>query len=161
MARSSVTLHTGTELRTITRKLRKMDQKEVLKRFRKELRATATPLVPVVRASIRNIPSKRAYGSSGLRGQMSKATRVEVKTSGNQAGVAIRVDGRKMPSHQRALPSYMEGLKKPWRHPVFGHDVWVAQQPPHPYFYRALGVAGPAARAAVDRVVKGITHDIT
>lgn len=161
MARSPVTVHSGNDLRRITRELRKMNQKEILKRFRKELRAVAVPLVPVVRTSIKNIPSKRAFAATGLRGQLSRATRVEIKTAGRSAGVAIRVDGRKMPTHMKALPAYMEGRKKPWRHPVFGHDVWVAQQPPHPYFYSALRVAGPAAGAAVDRVIRGITRDVT
>ena len=161
MARAAVTAHTSSDLRRISRELKKMNRPQVLKRFRKELRVVARPLVPRVRTSIRAIPSKRAYTASGLRGQMSKATWLQVKTVGGQAGVSIRVDGRKMPTHQKALPSYMEGLKKPWRHPVFGHDVWVAQQPPHPYFFKALRTAGPAARVAVDRVVKGITKDIT
>lgn len=162
MARAGVTVHHGNDLRRISRELKRTDQQVILKKFRKELRAVATPLVPKVRSSIRAIPSKRSYTSTGLRGQLVRATRVEVKTAGSKAGVAIRVDGRKMPTHQKALPAYMEGKKKPWRHPVFGHTtVWVAQQPPHPYFYKSLTTAGPAARAAVDRVITGITRDIT
>jgi hypothetical protein len=118
--------------------------------------------VPKVRSSIRGIPSKRAYAADGLRGRLSKATTLEVKTAGARANVKIIVTGRKMPTGQKALPAYMEGRKKPWRHPVFGHTtVWVAQQPPHPYFYKSLTTAGPAARAAVDRVITGITRDIT
>lgn len=161
MARSAVTVHHGSDLRRISRELKRMDRPEILKRFRKELRAVAKPLVPKVRTSIRAIPSQRPFAADGLRGQLSRATRVEVRTAGGKAGVAIRVDGRKMPNHQKALPSYMEGLKKPWRHPVFGsREVWVAQQPPHPYFYSALREAGPAARVAVDRAIRGITRDI-
>lgn len=161
MPRSAVTLHHGDDLRRISRELKRMDRPEILKRFRKELRAVAKPLVPVVRTSIRGIPSKRAYAADGLRGRLSKATRLEVKTTGSRAQVKIIVDGRKMPSHAGSLPAYMEGKKKPWRHPVFGNrEVWVAQQPPHPYFYSALRTAGPAARVAVDRAITGITRDI-
>jgi hypothetical protein len=152
-----IELRTGDDLRRISRELRRMDNKEVTKRFRKELRATAQPLVPVVRASIRSIPSRTGDGS--LRAAMSRATRVEVRTTGRQAGVAIRVDGRKMPSHMKSLPSMVEG-KKRWRHPVYGNRaVWV-QQPSKPYFYKVVRPAGQASRRAVNRVLDGITKDI-
>jgi hypothetical protein len=156
----SLSLRHGEDLRRISRELRKMNDKEIKKRFRKELRAAARPLVPAVRRSIRATPSKRPYTADGLRGRLSKATRLEVKTSGRQAGVAIRVDGRKMPPGQRGLPKAMEGLKR-WRHPVYGNRaVWVSQES-HPYFFRVMRTAGPRSRAAVARVVDGITRDIT
>lgn len=155
----SIFLRDSGDLRRVSRELRRMDDREIKKRFRKELRAAARPLVPKVRAAIRQIPSSRGYSPNGLRGALSKATRLEVKTAGKQAGVAIRVDGRKMPSHMRSLPSMVEG-KKRWRHPVFGNrEVWV-DQPKHPYFYNAVRVAGPASRRAVSRVLDGITKDI-
>jgi len=153
-------LRTGDDLRRISRALRSMDNPEVKKRFRKELRAAAVPLVPVVKASIRSIPAKRAYTPGGLRGRMVAATRVEVRTVGKDAGVAIRVDGRKMPSKQKALPKAMEG-KKRWRHPVFGNrEVWVTQQP-HPYFFHVVRPAGVASRIAVNKVLDQITRDIS
>lgn len=156
----SIRLQGGEELRRVSRELRRMDNPEIKKRFRKELRAAARPLVPKVRESIRAIPSARGYSPDGLRGALSKATRLEVKTAGRQAGVAIRVDGRKMPSHMKSLPSMVEG-KKRWRHPVFGNrDTWVSQ-PRHPYFYSALRAAGPASRRAVSKVLDGITRDIS
>lgn len=156
----TITLRGGDELRRVSRELRRMDNPEIKKRFRKELRAAATPLVPKVRQAIRSIPSNRGYSADGLRGAMSKATRLEVKTVGRQAGVAIRVDGRKMPSHMKSLPSMAEG-KKRWRHPVYGNRAnWVTQTP-HPYFYSALRAAGPASRRAVSRVLDGITKDIS
>lgn len=156
----SIRLEGGENLRRISRELRRMDSPEIKKRFRKELRAAAAPLVPRVRESIHNIPSNRAYSPQGLRGALSKATRLELKTSGRQAGVAIRVDGRRMPSHMKSLPSMVEG-KKRWRHPVFGNrEVWV-DQPNHPYFYNVLRTAGPASRRAVSRVLDGISRDIS
>lgn len=157
---SSIGLRHGNDLRRISRELRAQGDGQVTKKFRKELRAAARPLVPKVRASIRQIPSKRSYSASGLRGQLAKATRLEVKTSGKSAGVAIRVDGRKMPSHMKSLPSMAEG-KKRWRHPVFGNrDVWV-NQTPHPYFYDVVRAAGPASRKAVNRVLRDITKEIS
>jgi len=154
-------LRHGRDLTRIVRELKQMNDKEVLKRFRKELRAAGRPLVPMVRASIRQIPSKRPYRADGLRGQLSRATTLEVKTVGKQASAVIRVDGRKMPNRAKAVQSYMEGAKPRWRHPVFGHrEVWV-QQPPQPYFYKVMNRAGPFARLAVNRVIDQISRDIT
>jgi hypothetical protein len=156
----TIRLQDGGDLRRVSRELRRMDSPEVKKRFRKELRAAAAPLVPRVRSSIRSIPSSRGYSPDGLRGSMARATRLEVKTVGKQAGVAIRVDGRKMPSHMKSLPAMVEG-KKRWRHPVYGNrENWVTQTP-HPYFYSSLRAAGPASRRAVSRVLDGITRDIS
>lgn len=156
----SILVRDSGDLRRISRELRHMDDKELKKRFRKELRKAAAPLVPKVRSSIRSIPSNRAYSPDGLRGALSRATRLEVKTAGKQAGVAIRVDGRKMPAHMKSLPSMVEG-KKRWRHPVFGNrEVWV-NQPQKPYFYHVVRVAGPASRRAVNRVLDGISKDIS
>jgi hypothetical protein len=152
---------TGKDLAQISRELRKMDDKELLKRFRKELRVAAAPLVPAVRASIRAIPSKQRYKADGLRGQMSRATTLQVKTVGKQASVVIRVDGRKMPNRSKAVQSYMEGIKSPWRHPVYGNrEIWVKQEP-NPYFYKVMAGAGPRARLAVNRVLSQVSKDIT
>lgn len=157
-------LRHGRDLTRITRELRAMDDRELLKRFRKELRAAAKPLVPAVRASIRQIPSSRPYTANGLRGQMSRATGLQVKTTGRQASVVIRVDGRKMPPKAKAVQSYMEGSKPRWRHPVYAKpgkaNVWV-QQPAHPYFYKVMAAGGPRARLAVNRVMDQVSRDIT
>lgn len=165
----SIRLQDSGDLRRISRELRRMDNPEIKKRFRKELRAAARPLVPAVRASIRSIPSKRSYSSDGLRARMSRATRLEVKTTGRSAGVAIRVDGRKMPSGQKRLPALMEGegvqrgrrVDTRWRHPVFGNrEVWV-QQASHPYFFPVMHRLGLTSRQSVTRVLDGISRDIS
>ncbi|BBA99280.1 hypothetical protein RVR_5828 [Actinacidiphila reveromycinica] len=151
----------GKDLAKIAKELKAMDDKAVLKGFRKELRKAAAPLVPAVRASIRAIPSSRPYSPNGLRGQMSRATTLQAKTTGKQASVVIRVDGRKMAAGAKAVQAYMEGIKKPWRHPVYGNtEAWVTQQP-HPYFYKVVRTVGPRARLAVARVMDDITKKIT
>ncbi|BBB01077.1 hypothetical protein RVR_8322 [Actinacidiphila reveromycinica] len=153
--------YSGKDLSTIARELRKMDDKTILAAFRKELRKSAQPLVPAVRASIRRIPSSRPYSASGLRGQMSRATTLQVKTAGKQASVIIRVDGRKMPARAKAVQAYMEGSKPRWRHPVFGNTAAWVQQPAQPYFYKVMRAAGPKARLAVNRVISNVSKKIT
>ncbi|MFJ9374437.1 hypothetical protein [Streptomyces sp. NPDC101455] len=149
---ATLTMRTGRDLKRIAKELRGMDNREIRKRFGKELRAVAKPMVPAVRTAIRNIPSKRGYSADGLRGRMAAATKLEVRTVGKDAGVRIRVDGRKMPDKQKALQSYMEGVKPRWRHPVFGSDAWV-QQKAHPYFFRTVD---PLAARTQVRVIKAI-----
>lgn len=155
-------LRRSRDLSRLSRELRRMDDREVTKRLTKQLRQAAKPLVPIVRASIRQIPSSRSYRVAGLRGQLSRATRIQVQPRGKKARVSIRVDGRKMPDHFKALPQYVEGTKPRWRHPVFGNrDVWV-QQPAQPYFYKVLTpVVGPRTRVAVNYVMDSIIKDIT
>ncbi|MBY8342019.1 hypothetical protein LXH13_06120 [Streptomyces spinosirectus] len=154
-------MRTGKDLKRIGAELRKMDNKQLKKEFGSELRSAAKPMVPAVRAAIRQIPSSRGYSADGLRGRMSKAVKLEVKLTGKQAGVRIRVDGRKMPTHEKALQAYMEGLKKPWRHPVYGNkEVWVKQDP-SPYFYKTVRPLGTRTRVNVNRAMDRVAKKIT
>jgi hypothetical protein len=150
----------GTDLATVSRKLRKAGDKEAAKQFRTELRAAAAPFVPAVRASIAAIPVKGTSGSTGLRKRLQKAVTLRVRTSGKNAQVSILMSTAKMPSGQRSLPAMMEGTKR-FRHPVFGNeDNWVGQQS-HPYFFPVMRAGGPAAKVAVNKVVGNITREIT
>lgn len=154
-------LRGGEDLRKISRELRAAGNgRTVRKQLSKELRAAALPMVPAVRASIRAIPATGGQ-SSGLRTRLARATRLRVNTVGRNAGVAVLVDGKKMPAGEKALPAYLEGTKRPWRHPVFGDtDVWVTQKS-HPYFYRIVAPMGWRSRSAVNRVLDNITRKIT
>lgn len=157
---AEVEIRGGAELRRITAELRRMGGGELTKKLRRNLRAAAQPMVPAVRASIMQIPTK-GEKSTGLRRQMAKATRLELRTVGRQAGIAIRVDGRKMPSRRGTLPSYMEGTRKRWRHPVYGNrNNWV-QQSPHPYFYNVVRNLGPKSRAAIQQALAEATREIS
>jgi hypothetical protein len=150
---------TGTDLADVSRKLRRMDDKEILRRFRKELRGVAAPFVPAVRGAIAGIPVKGTSGSTGLRQRLAKAVTLRVRTSGKNAQVSILMSTGKMPDGQRSLPAMMEGTKV-WRHPVFGDtDVWVGQES-HPYFFPTVRPMGAASRLAAARVVKSIERDI-
>ena len=157
--------HAGTDLRVVSRELRRMDDREVTSRFRRDLRAAAVPLVPAVRASALAIPSKTGRSKrskDSLRRDIARAVTLRVRTAGRLASVAIFVDGRKMPPREGALPQYMEGTRPRWRHPVFGrsNDPWI-QQPPHPYFYRVVRPLGFASRVAINKTIDSITRDIT
>lgn len=155
-----LTLVDSGDLKAISRALRKQaDGKRLRAELTKELRQAARPLVPKVKAAWRSAPSSRGKATrrgGSLRGQLAKATRVEARLTGKQAGVRVRTDGRRMPDRMKALPGYVEGVRqRPWRHPVYGNrNTWVTQEP-FPRFYDA--VAGPgdevAARRAVNQAI--------
>ena len=150
----------GRDLARIVRELRKTgDGKQLVKQYRKELRAAAKPMVPAVRASIRAIPAASGQ-HSGLRQRMASATRLSVRTSGRKAEIAVRVDGRKMAPGEGALPAYMDGRKRDWRHPVYGTRVWVRQEP-HPYFDRAIAPIVPRSRVAIRLATDAVAKQIT
>lgn len=158
---ATVRVHTTRDLKRIAAELRVMGDKQLKAEFRKELRTAARPMVPAVKQAIRAIPSKRSYSAEGLRGRMSSAVKLEIKTAGRQAGVRLRVDGRKMPNREKALQSYMEGVKPRWRHPVFGNrEVWVRQDP-HPYFYSTVRRLGPKTRLNVAKAAERVGKKIS
>jgi hypothetical protein len=152
---------TGADLRDVSRKLRKVNDANVKRRFRKELRIVASPFVPAVRNSIAAIPTTGSQ-STGLRSRLQKAVTLRIRTSGKNASVSILMSTGKMPDGQKALPAYMEGVKSPWRHPVFGREdePW-AEQPAHPYFFPVVRSMGAAGKRAASRVVDQITRAIT
>jgi hypothetical protein len=152
---------TGKDLRVIGAELRHQGNgREISKKFRRELRATAAPIVPVVRASALAIPVKGTSGSTGLRKRLARSVKLTVRTAGRTAGVRIQADPKWMPDHQKSLPQMMEGTK-PFRHPVFGdRAVWRSQES-HPWFFPVVERLGPLSRAAAARVIRDITREIT
>jgi hypothetical protein len=146
----------GAQLERIVKALREVDP--MLRReLVHDLRALGNRYVPKVRDAIDQIPSKHAHSS--LRAAMKAATRVQIRTSGSQTGMVIRVDGRKMPAGMRSLPKYMEGIK-PWRHPVFGdREDWV-EESSHPYFFKTVGPAGEEFRRDVNAIAQKIAHKL-
>lgn len=64
---------------------------------------------------------------SGLRAAMANSITVQYSDSGNSAGVTIRARASKMPPSQRTLLRASTSAKG-WRHPVYGHKVWVTQR---------------------------------
>jgi hypothetical protein len=157
------------DLKAAAKALRQFsDGKELGRQLSRNLRVVAQPLVPKVKAAWLSAPSKGHASSSrarrgqpNLRALLAKATRVEVRRSGRQAGVRVRTDGRKMPSGMRSLPGYAEGVRRrPWRHPVFGNpELWVRQEP-FPRFYDAVQPDETQARQAVERAVADIFDKI-
>lgn len=159
-----VRLSDNDDLRAVTRALgQAANGKELKAQLRKNLRRELAPMVADVKQGWRSAPSGRGGArrrGGSLRGQLARATRGEVRISGQEAGVRIRTDGRRMPNQAKSLPTLAEGTKRPWRHPVYGdQDTWVAQQP-FPRFYRAVRPNEASARRDVERAVETVFNQI-
>lgn len=155
----------GSDLRKLTKDLRKhADGKRLVKELRVELRKVAKPFVPAVRKAIGALPSKgqnAARGRESLRRRMQRATKLQVKTGGKDAGVVVRVEHKAMPAGMGNLPAYTEGEPRftRWRSPNWGREDWKTQSA-HPFFYQAIRPAeGQAVRAAQD-VVERIAREV-
>jgi hypothetical protein len=144
------------------------DGKELMKELRGNLREIANPMARAVKAAWRAAPSEGHSGASkarrgqpDLRTLLAKATGIQVRFTGKEAGVRVRTDGRKMPNHMKALPGYAEGIRRrPWRHPVFGDtNVWRPQRP-FPRFYEAVQPDEDEARRRVSQAVEAVLTKI-
>jgi hypothetical protein len=132
------------ELRQVSRDLARAGSpgRGIRSKLRKEIVKAVEPMKKQVQSNAVSIPVKGTSGSTGLRGQIAKATRVQVKSFGRDTRVTLKVDGKKMPAGKGKLGVYMEGSdgrrKAAWRHPLFGdREVWVPQDS-HPYFAPAI-----------------------
>lgn len=155
---AEISIAGGAQLERVIKALREVGDGGLARELSAELRKAARPMVPKVRAAIMAIPSNH---DGTLRREMSAATRAQFRVAGSQAGITIRVDGRRMPAGKRSLPSYMEGRKgKPWRHPVYGNtNVWVAQ-PVHTYFYKTVEPLGRDVKRNMDAVASRIARKL-
>lgn len=147
----------GRDLARIAKELRAVGEVELRKKMVRDLRAAAKPAVGRVRRAIAAIPS---HHDGTLRGEMKRATKLTVRSTGSQAGIVIRVDGRKMPEGKGSLPSVMDGRKR-WRHPVFGNtDAWVSQAA-HPFFDKAVEPTKAEFAAAMKATSEEIARAVT
>lgn len=125
----------GQDFRHLGAELRRAGLVDLRASMVKRVRLAIYPAVPIVRASVMATPSK-GKGSTGLRSKTARGVQVKVSVAGPRVGARLRVDPRLFPDNAKSLPKRLEGIGR-WRHPVYGHDVWVTQAS-HPYFYRAL-----------------------
>jgi hypothetical protein len=157
-----VEIQGGEHLKSIVRNLKEVGEGQLALELKRGIRKAAKPMVPAVRRNIRNLPSKQGKSSragGSLRADLSKAVKLQIRTTRSQAGITIRVDGRYMPEGMKSLPAYMEGRKAPWRHPVYGNPVW-ATQPSHPYFYKIVPEMAAGVKKEIDAVATRIARKL-
>lgn len=170
----SITIRDAGDLRRIASELRQVaGGKELRKELTGGIRNALKPVAAKAKAAYKGLPEGRSRGSRSreelgdLKDLLAKAVRLEVRTSGRQAGVRIRVDGRRMPSGLKSLPRLAEGEGHAvdsrggrWRHPVFGdRETWV-QQPTFPVFYRTVEPHRDEVGRAIDEVLDAVKRKL-
>jgi len=165
----AVTILDSKDLKALNKAFKNVaDGKELRKEFTTGLRNVLKPLVPEVRAAFKASPSMGHGGMShaqanraDLRALLAKATRVEVKLTGKQAGARIRVDGRRMPSGLRGLPKAWEAeAGARWRHPTWGNRQNWVQQRSRPLFYRIVAPKAEGAAREIEQIANRVVRKL-
>lgn len=175
------------EFRKLARDLRAAGNGKLTRRLRAGMRRAAEPMLADAKANVSAITSKgvrgsgtadraafvagrsrrltervqeRIKGHTGLRAATAHATRLEVTTTGGNAGVRLRCSRNQMPANQRKLPVHLNTGK--WRHPTHGNrEAWVTQTATPPgWFSRSVQNHGPRVRDAADVVVNELIAEV-
>lgn len=139
------------QLRDLAKAIRQTGQKDLRKELMRGLREAAGPVVQDLRRAVTALPAR---GDTGTRRMIAKAIGVQVLT-GNNAGVRIRVNRKRLPAGKRGIADAFE--RGQFRHPVHGNrEVWVTQRSGGPWF-------APTARRHEDRItesMKAVLDDV-
>lgn len=111
------------------------DGKALRRDLMREMKAAVAPLQSETRAAVLAIPSQGGpRDGAPLRQAIAASIRTETRFSGRSTGVGVRARGRGMPRGFR-LGARALNRTRPWRHKVFGRDVWVFQTPSRPQWF--------------------------
>lgn len=129
------------------------DGKQLRKELIAEIRQAVEPGVAAVQGRLRSIPARGSTSSTPALGTaLASKVRPQVRLSGRVTGVAIRIP--QTPNLRGFTFAAKRLNRSSWRHPVFGHDVWVDQMSPiEGYFDTTLQADKDKYRAAVLNVV--------
>lgn len=125
------------------------DGKQLRKELVAELKDAVQPAVSAVQGKLQSIPHASAAASNPPLGSyLAARVKPQVKLSGRQTGVAIRI--QQTPKLRGFAMAARRLNRSSWRHKVFGKDVWVEQTSPIPgYFDETLQAGKEKYRQAV------------
>lgn len=146
------------DLRALAKRLRKAgNAKQIRKQLNAGLKEGAKPALVGTRKAALGLPAK-ANSKNQLRKKMARVSGIQVRSSGRDPGVRVRISRKRM-GDQAALPKVTnEGQ---WRHPVYGNtDKWVTQRSTAGWFDSANRYAGPPVRRAIKRVLDDVEKEL-
>lgn len=158
---AKVSIEAAEQLRALGARLADAD-KSVQSALGKGLRAAAKPVVGAIRSEVKGAggrstgagsraraahrlarsKSKRATAAasaekrSGLRATIAAAVGSRVSTGADRTNLTFKMNSSQLPPEQSTLGKRWN-KSQGWRHPVFGHGVWV-RQTGRPYFDKAI-----------------------
>jgi hypothetical protein len=145
----------GMRDRAVTVKLSEAPR-ELVRELRAEYLQAARRAAGKTQDRIRSASSRHP---GGLRERLAGTVTASVQQRGDGLVVRISSVGSRMPPGEANLNAYSDGsTRRPWRHPVFGHDRWETQEWPSARGWFTGTLRGErerladAARQAVDGV---------
>lgn len=153
--------HSAADLRRVAAQLRAVGGAGAVRRETvKALRAAAVPTRDAVRAAALTLPDGPPKASTGWRKRAAAATGVQVRLSGRDPAVDVRIS-RKVMGDQAGLVRASNSVR--WRHPVFGNrNVWASQTSRPRWFDSAVSRNQEQVRremtAVLQRVAKRLEH---
>jgi len=144
------------EYTRLSRALKEAGRGDLQRELRREIRSAGQPALTAARSAVMGVDfSGGPAGSTGLRGRIAAATRLQVLGSGIRFSVQnAKVD----PQYGERLVMGSEG--KTWRHPLFGNRERWYPQTGQPWFYPTLRSHGPEFRRAALRAMRKIMAKI-
>jgi hypothetical protein len=143
------------EFGALAKRLRQAGRKDLRLELTRAVREAGKPVKDAAKANVLALP---AHGPkhTGLRGRVARTVKLSVRTSGGGAGA--RISAGPAGTDVGRLARHMN--KGRWRHPVYGHDVWVTQTMPPGWFDRATEHAAPKARREIADAMRRIRQQI-
>lgn len=148
------------EVRAASRRIREHgNPRAVRKELNQALREAAAPVVEDVKQAALHLPAKSHRRI--LRQRIADSTSAQVKSTGRDPSVAIRISRARM-KDKAPVPQLMD--KGPFRHPVFGREKWIQQDGFPRWFEKTIEKDTPEARErikdAADRIEAGMSKHL-
>ena len=145
------------EVIAASRRVREQGNPRVVrKELNTSLKEAAAPAVEDVKSAALNLPAKSKRHI--LRQRIADSTSAQVKSSGRDPSVKVRISRPKM-KDKAPVPQLMD--KGPFRHPVFGREKkWVKQDGHKAWFENAIQKTVPEVRARVEEAADHIARKV-
>lgn len=150
----SLRVQGGVQLKQLSADLRQAGRGDLSRKMRRNIRVAARPVMADLRTAIMNVQVSSDKGGrvrpdtdTQLRSRIARA--IEVRTT--TRGIRLVVNAKRVGAYGTTLPKYMDAtitVYRRWRHPVFGHDVWVAQTG-QPWWFTTINRHATTFRRAV------------
>lgn len=157
------------QLGDLAKRLRKAGRTDLRRELVKGLRVAGKRVADEAKGNVLALPSP----SGAIRRRVAKSVKVRIRTGARNPGVQVVSTDTPLRPSPRAKPMAVHLNIGTWRHPTFGHRVWVLpngkiksawfpQHVPPGWFDRAAADKGPEARkevlAAMKRVKAKLEH---
>lgn len=151
--------HAGPELRAMAARLRRAGDPARMRRLMLAgLKEGVKPAVRQAKSAALTLPSHGSH-HSGFRRKLARTINAQVRTSGRDPGVRVRISKARMGDQASLATATNKGR---WRHPVYGNrSVWVTQTSRRAWFDDANRYNGPPVRRALQRVLDDMERELS